>query len=69
MCNRFLTLVLLSYIQVLCYLPFLQLHADFGDFSNEVCHVTMFTLAVESNPFEGLLKQFAFSRTLWQVQP
>ena len=59
-CNRFPTPVcILSYILVQCYLQLWQLHSDFGDFSNEVCHVTKITTA-ESNPYMGLLTQQTF---------
>ena len=62
MCNSFPIPVhsaKVSYIQVQHYPPQWQLQSDFGDFSNEVCHVRKITIA-ESDPATGLLTQQTF---------
>ena len=48
-------LSLLSYIPVQCYPPLWQLHCDFRDFNNGVCHVLKITTA-DSSPDMGLLQ-------------
>ena len=52
-------LKMLSDIQVQCYPPLRQLHSDFGDFNNEVCHVMKMTIA-ENNLDMVLLQQQTF---------
>ena len=54
----------LSYTQLRCYLPVRQLHSDFGDFSDGVCHITKITIA-ESNPDVGHNKRFASAPLFW----
>ena len=49
-------------VRVPCYPPFRQLHFDFGDFNNEVCHVIKVTVA-ESNPDTGLFNTQVRKRT------
>ena len=68
MCNRFPAPVCtLSYIQVHCYTPLRQLHADFGDFSNGVCHVKI-TIAGR-NPHRRLFNfNFFFFFTFYFLQ-
>ena len=47
----------MSYRQVQCYPPFSQVHSDFGDFNNGLCHVMKITIA-ESNLAFGLRTQY-----------
>ena len=59
--NYFPTAVcILSYMQVQSYPHLRQLHSDFGDFSNGVCHVSKIAIA-ESNPDMGPVTQQTFS--------
>ena len=46
------TVITLSDVKVLCYVPCWKLHSDMWNFCNEVCRVIMINRA-ESNPGAG----------------